>query len=417
MARTLKHLFGAMLLLPALVHAEIVQRQVVTAITAAPGGGDILTVDEDTGCGGRQLRMEEGELAKGDAYAALRATLARRIRDKTPMLVTLARCPVVGATGDAALPLVRKLSACQPGACADGKARLYLDEHLVPQEKRLAPYMLVLPLPPGKLSGAWQVEIVHAVDEQKPRMSAQFDAADFVSGKPVGGYTAYYDDGKIEKQVGLDAQGRKDGLSSSFYPDGLPETRGAWRHGLQEGVHETFHATGKLLEAFTYRDGMQVDGPFEAFDEDGNLVARQTLRNGKLDGEIITFFPDGKVASRAQAGDGMLNGLCTEYYPDGSVRSTVTRVNDKATGDALEYHPNGKLASKLTYGDDGKRRSARSFNEQGVLILEEAWDPQERLQGTIRAWHDDGSVKSECLYVAGKAQGKCGVAQPSPETL
>ena len=36
MARTLKYLFGAMLLLPALAHAEIVQRQVVTAIKAAP---------------------------------------------------------------------------------------------------------------------------------------------------------------------------------------------------------------------------------------------------------------------------------------------------------------------------------------------------------------------------------------------
>ncbi|MDN2696851.1 toxin-antitoxin system YwqK family antitoxin [Janthinobacterium sp. SUN073] len=415
MARTLKHLFGAMLLLPALAHAEIEQRQVVSAIKAT-SDGDVLTLAADTGCGGRLVRMKEGELAKGSAYAALKATLARRIRDKTPMLVTLARCPV-DVTGDAAIPLVRKLAACQPGACADGKARLYLDEHLVPQEKRRAPYMLVLPLPPGKLSGAWQVEIVHTVDERKPRMSAQFDAADFVSGKPVGGYTAYYDDGKIEKQVGLDAQGRKDGLSSSFYPDGRLETRGAWRQGLQEGVHEAYHATGKLSEAFTYRDGMQVDGPFESFDEDGNLIARQTLRNGKLEGEIITFFPDGKVASRAQAGDGMLNGLCTEYYPDGSVRSTVTRVNDKATGDAIEYHPNGKLASKLTYGDDGKRRSARSFNEQGVLILEEAWDPQERLQGTIRAWHDDGSVKSECQYVAGKAQGECGVAQPSPNAL
>ena len=62
MARTLKYLFGGMLLLPALAHAEIVQRQVITAIQAAPGSGDVLTVADDTGCGGRQLRMDAASI-------------------------------------------------------------------------------------------------------------------------------------------------------------------------------------------------------------------------------------------------------------------------------------------------------------------------------------------------------------------
>ncbi|MEG1324975.1 MAG: hypothetical protein RSD99_08805 [Janthinobacterium sp.] len=39
MARLVKHVLGAMLLLPAVVHAEIEQRQVVTAITVAAGAG------------------------------------------------------------------------------------------------------------------------------------------------------------------------------------------------------------------------------------------------------------------------------------------------------------------------------------------------------------------------------------------
>lgn len=58
MARLVKRLLGAILLLPALVHAEMVQRQVITAITAAPGGDDVLSVDDDTGCGGCQVRMD-----------------------------------------------------------------------------------------------------------------------------------------------------------------------------------------------------------------------------------------------------------------------------------------------------------------------------------------------------------------------
>ncbi len=53
----LKHVLGIALLWPALASAEIEQRQVVTAIAAAPGG-DVLTLASDSGCGGRQVRMD-----------------------------------------------------------------------------------------------------------------------------------------------------------------------------------------------------------------------------------------------------------------------------------------------------------------------------------------------------------------------
>ena len=84
MARLVKRLLGAMLLLPALVHAEIVQRQVITAITAAPAGGDVLSVDDDTGCGGRQLRMDAASLGLSEEqYGVMKAELAKEGEEQT----------------------------------------------------------------------------------------------------------------------------------------------------------------------------------------------------------------------------------------------------------------------------------------------------------------------------------------------
>ena len=79
------------------------------------------------------------------------------------------------------------------------------------------------------------------------------------------------------------------------------------------------------------------------------------------------------------------------------------------------------------------------YTQQGVLVLERNWDRQLREQGTSRSWYangkpelaieyindqrdgwsrswgEDGSVKHECKYVAGKAQGVCADTLRSPE--
>lgn len=434
--KTLCALFGASLLWPALSQAEIVQRQVLTAIAAEQDseGGDVFTIAANTACGGKQIRMDARSVNLDEApYEALKAELARRIRDKTPMLVTLKKCPE-----DASVPIVRQIAACTPAACADGRARLYLHERFYPIEQENAPNVLLLPLPKGKLPGTWKVEIV-SVAGHKLRLSGQVNRADYAQGELVGGYVTYYPDGKIEKQVAQDGQGRQDGVTSLYRADGSLESRGSWRHGLPEGTHQQYHATGKLREASVYREGKRVDGPVQTFDADGKLSTSYVLRDGRMEGELLTYFPDGKVSNRTQVSKGKFNGSTTDYYPDGSIHSSMTQRNDLPVGEALEFYPDGKVQTRQQYGDDGGLLSIQRYSPQGVLVLERRWDAKLREQGTSRSWHEngkpeqaieyvndrrdgwsrswheDGSLKSECRYVAGKAQGACGDAPPAPE--
>ncbi|MBB5369859.1 MULTISPECIES: toxin-antitoxin system YwqK family antitoxin [unclassified Janthinobacterium] len=436
-------ILAALLLLPPISQADIVQRVQITGINPEQDseGADVLTLAGDGGCGGRQVRMDAHSLGMDtQPYAAMKIELAGRIHAKTPLLLTIGACPV-GEVGEVAVPVVRKLVGCNPAACADGKARLYLSEKLFPQEKRRSPYMLVLPLPPARLAGTWKVEIVVTSGPGKIRLSGQVDAADYVSGKLVGGYVMYYTDGKIEKQVAQDMQGRQDGVSSTYYPDGTLESRGDWRHGLPEGPHQHYHGTGKLREEVVYRDGKRIDGPGQTFDENGKLSTSYVLRDGKMEGELLSYFPNGKVASRAQMSKGKFNGLSTDYDDDGAVRSTMMQSNDLPVGEALEFYPDGKVQTRQQYGEQGALRSIRRYSPQGVLVLQRDWDEKLREQGTSRSWYasgkpehaieyvndrregwsrswgDDGSVISECRYVAGEAQGACAAEPQSTELL
>lgn len=427
---------GACLLASGMAQADIVQRLVVTAMAAEPDseGGDVFSIAGTTACGGKQIRMDVRSVNLDEApYDALKADLARHIRNKTPMLVTLKKCP-----DDMSVPIVRHIAACTPATCTDGRARLYLHERFFPIEQEKAPNVLLLPLPKGKLPGTWKVEIV-SVAGDKLRLSGYVNRADYASGELVGGYVTYYPNGKIEKQVAQDGQGRQDGVTSLYRADGSLESRGNWRHGLPEGTHQQYHATGKLREASVYREGKRVDGPVQTFDANGKLSTSFVLRDGRMEGELLAYFPDGKVAGRTQVSKGKFNGSSAEYYPDGAVRASMTLVNDLPVGEALEFYPDGKVQSRQQYGDKGGLLSIQRYSPQGVLVLERRWDAQWREQGTSRSWYEsgkpeqaidyvndrrdgwsrswreDGSLKNECRYVAGKAQGDCGEAPPASE--
>ena len=430
MARTLNHLFGAMLLLPALAHAEIEQRQIVTAIKATPDG-DVLTLASDSGCGGRQMRMDARSTGLDTAqYAAMKQQLAPLIRDGTPLLMRIRSCPAPGAA--IAMPEVGKLGGCEPQACADGKARLYLNHNLSRGEvKEHARYAQVLPLPPGKTPGTWQVGIYHVREGEPKRLTGQVNAPDYLRGKLVGNYSMYYPHGQLEMQVEQDGRGMQEGMQTRYYPDGQVSMRVSWRNGVQEGAEQRYHQNGKLIESRTYRDGARADGLVETFDQDGKLRTRMTQRKGQPEGELLLFYPDGTVQSRSQYVNGIMTGPSTGYFPDGKVQRTATYVDGKPAGESVEYYPDGKVASKRTHSDHYVLRSEQRFSRAGVLIVHKQWNAGGREEGALRSWYangkprqlieyadgerdgwtrhwrEDGGLESECRYVADVAQGAC----------
>jgi antitoxin component YwqK of YwqJK toxin-antitoxin module len=426
MARLVRQLLGAMLLWPALAQAEIEQRQVVTAIQAEPGkgAGDVLTLASDSGCGGRQVRMDARSVGLDAAqYAAMKQQLAPLIRDATPLLMRILSCPAPGAA--AAIPEVSKLGGCEPQACADGKARLYLNHNLTRGEvKERARYALLVPLPPGKTPGTWQVDVFHVREGEPKRLTGQVNAPDYLRGKLVGNYSMYYPHGQLEMQVEQDGRGVQEGVQTQYRPDGQLALRASWRNGALESAPGQPH------------DWVHADGLVETFDQEGKLSTRRTQVKGQPD-ELLLFYPDGTVESRSQYVNDIMTGPSTGYYPDGKVRRTSNYVNGKPAGDSVEYYPDGKVASKRTHSGHYVLRSEQRFSRAGVLLVHKLWNAGGREEGALRSWYvdgkprqlieyadgerdgwtrhwrADGSVESECRYVADVAQGECTGASAS----
>lgn len=315
---------AGLLLSPAWARAEIEQRQVVSAIAALSGseGGDVLTLASVSGCGGTQVRMDAGALGLDAAsYAAMKTQLADLIRDKTPLLMRIDACPVPGNGGADARPVISKLGRCEPRACADGKARLYLNHNLSRSEaKERSRYALVLPLPPGKAPDTWQVEVFHVRDGEPRRLSGLVDSPDYLRGKLVGNYAMYYPHGQAEMQVVQDGRGVNEGTQTRFRPDGKLASRATWRNGVPEGEQRADRQADAPGEADSSRVGARADSVLEAFDDDGKLRTRTTLLKGQTDSELLLFYPDGAVQSRALYANGRVKGTPTEYLPDGKVR-------------------------------------------------------------------------------------------------
>lgn len=406
MARTLKHLFGAMLLLPALAHAEIEQRQIVTAIKATPDG-DVLTLASDSGGSGRQVLMNAVSVRLDeDQYGAMKQQLAPLIRDKTPLLMRIQSCPAPGGAGPLAMPDVGKLGGCEPQACLDAKARLYLNHNLTRGEvKEQARYALVLPLPPGKTLGTWQVEIYHVREGEPKRLIGQVNDPDYLRGKLVGNYSMYYPHGQVEMQVARDGRSLQEGVQTLYHPDGKVSMRNTWRNGVQEGEEQTYHQNGKLIESRTYRNGALADGLVETFDQDGKLRTRMTQVKGQTEGELLLFYPDGTVESRSQYDNGIQTGPSTGYFPDGKVQRSANYVDGKPAGESVEYYPDGKVASKRTHSDHYVLRSEQRFSRAGVLIVHKQWNAGGREEGALRSWYADGKPRQLLEYVDGERQG------------
>jgi antitoxin component YwqK of YwqJK toxin-antitoxin module len=435
MARVVKHVLVATLLWPALVHAEIEQRQVVSAIKSesGKGGGDVLTLASDSGCGGRLVRMDAVSVGlDAQQYAAMKQQLAKLIRDKTPLLMRIKSCPAPGGAGALAMPDVGKLGGCEPQACADGKARLYLNHNLSRGEAmEHARYALVVPLPPGKTPGTWQVDVFHVREGEPKRLIGQVNDPDYLRGKLVGNYSMYYPHGQLEMLVEQDGRGVQEGTQTRYYPDGKISMRSTWRNGVQEGEEQAYHQSGKLIESRTYRNGARADGVVETFDQDGKLRTRMTQVKGETDGELLLFYPDGTVESRSQYVNGIMTGPSTGYFPDGKVQRTSNYVDGKPAGESIEYYPDGKIASKRTHSGHYVLRSEQRFSRTGVLLVDKLWNAGGREEGALRSWyadgkprqlieyvdgerqgwtrhwHEDGSLESECRYVADEPQGKC----------
>lgn len=123
--------------------------------------------------------------------------------------------------------------------------------------------------------------------------------------------------------------------------------------GVPNGLHQEFNYGGVLvMDANVGSDG--VDGEIRYYDEQGNLKAIETYKDGEQSGLMKGFFANGKTLYEYIAGGKDERTNYTSYYATGKVEEEGPVMNNKRVGTWRSYNPDGSLQDISEYNDNGE---------------------------------------------------------------
>jgi antitoxin component YwqK of YwqJK toxin-antitoxin module len=206
----------------------------------------------------------------------------------------------------------------------------------------------------------------------------------FKDDKPVGTFTYYSTDGKVESVVDHYATG-----------------------GASHGRH--FHPNGKVMAEGRYL-GEQKDSVWNYYDVEGRLRSTERWAKGVMDGDQEAFFANGAVAERCRWKAGKRNGPCEEFFDNGQVRRSTPYVNDVAEGEANVYFLSGKREESGRYVKGQRHGPWYIFNEDGsvriqILYENDQYVKDKKENGVFKEYYEDDQPKSEVMWKSGRKQG------------
>ena len=112
--------------------------------------------------------------------------------------------------------------------------------------------------------------------------------------KRIGEWTYYHKQGNQAMSRELYVDGEKDGVQTTFYPNGKITEEVTYANGVKQGNNNYYSPDGVLLKKLIYNDG-KLHGPAEYYDVHGNVTIKGYYKNGKKHG-LWQYFKDGKIA-------------------------------------------------------------------------------------------------------------------------
>jgi antitoxin component YwqK of YwqJK toxin-antitoxin module len=134
----------------------------------------------------------------------------------------------------------------------------------------------------------------------------------------VGPYAEWYDPYKEQKRsltcFGLN--GKEDGLSMEWFPDGSFATEKNYANGVLNGMYRTYYPSGALNEEYTYLKGKR-SSIAKTFYEEGRLKSNATYINGKKYGAENDYYPSGVLLQEKFYDGDEWTGVTVYYHKDG----------------------------------------------------------------------------------------------------
>ena len=172
-----------------------------------------------------------------------------------------------------------------------------------------------------------------------------------VKGKKEGVWSGWYDNG-IKKNQDSYIKGIKNGRSTEYYDEGTLKGEGTFKDGVMIGTIKIYHQNGKIksIQKSRVADGRMYYA--KEWKEDGSLELLYELDSLSLDGKYTDYYK-GRILVVADYKNGLKDGIETSYEEDGSIGRTEEYTKGKNNGYKRIYR-DGALVWWWKYKDGVK---------------------------------------------------------------
>jgi antitoxin component YwqK of YwqJK toxin-antitoxin module len=197
------------------------------------------------------------------------------------------------------------------------------------------------------------------------------------NGKENGESSFYYPNGAL-KTKGLYVDGLKQGNWFFYYDNGSLKSTPSYQAGRRIGLYKTYYANGKLESASEYDKNCQLISVYDYYEDSKFQWSIEKIKNSKLYLNK-TFYPNGQLAdeftSQINIDDkgtdhSVQDGQIKRYYENGTLKCDGFYDNGKAEGAFKFYYDTGELYAVVRYKNNEKIGDDVFYEKNGTIKQE-----------------------------------------------
>ena len=170
----------------------------------------------------------------------------------------------------------------------------------------------------------------------------------FKDGHPSGEFLRYYEEGPLKALMHFSDDGQVS-RAKLYYQDGQLAGEGKYVGNLKDSTWNYYSFFGGQLAFVENYHAGKKEGLSTKFYPDGNVSEKLEWKNDLKHGNWEQYYPDGTLLLKSAYHNGKLNGEYLIYHPDGQTSINGRYVYDQREGEWNYFEETGELRLSLIY--------------------------------------------------------------------
>ena len=196
-------------------------------------------------------------------------------------------------------------------------------------------------------------------------------------GRRQGEWRDYYANGQLRYE-GRFKNDKCKGVFKYYDEQGNLKATNEFNKSGEKALNKTYAPNGRMIATGNYVN-QKKEGEWKYYDAtSGQLRLVEDNQNGKVHGWSRLYNPNnGVLAEETQYVNGVPEGQCRKFSDTGVLLMECQYHNGQLDGPCKSYYPSTALKEEGQYGKGQKVGAWKTYNEDGDVILEEAFGEQE----------------------------------------